>query len=477
MRLAASGSLSLLGGTLTVAGSSAFSGPAAINGGLVALQGDSIFNSGVQINGGVLSISGNISGAGTLTNAGTLDVAAGTGTVTIGIPFSDQGGVIDVTSGTLAFANDGGSSTGGSFLVQSGATVLLNHFGAMSGDYDGTGGGVVALTGNQIVIGPGGAAFDFAPQVFQWGGGNINLNGQTLTNTGTITLANAGGVALVSGGSLINQGTIDVTGAGGLGFANGSLLDNQASGLLNFQADAGTYDAGWGGTLTNEGTLEKTGGTGTSRLAGIGFGNSGTIDVQSGTLTNAAGGISTGGVFTVAQGAMLDLTGGTNVYYQGNYTGSGGGVISLGNGTLYLAANASFDFPGSMFQWSGGNLDPYGHTLTNVGVITLSNGGGVDLAGGGTLVNQGTIDVTGTGGPARSSTSSRTPASTTRAGRERSPTRARWRRPAARAFPVWRASVLSTAARSTSSRAVWPTPQVGRARAASSPWPKGRRST
>ena len=246
--------------------------------------------------------------------------------------------------------------------------------------------------------------------MFQWSGGSIDLNGQTLTNTGVMTLSNTSATGPVcfgayTGGTLANQGTIDLTGTGGLQFQHGAVLDNQAGATLDFQADASTSGVYGNGTITNEGTLAKTGGTGTSTLnSSINFVNTGTIDVESGTLANAAGGTSTGGTFKVAQGAVLDLTGDATVSYEGDYTGSGAGTVSLASGLLTVGTRgATFNFPSGMFQWSGGSIDLNGQTLTNTGVMTLSNtsaAGPVCLGvyTGGTLANQGTIDLAGTGG-------------------------------------------------------------------------------
>ncbi len=300
------------------------------------------------------------------------------------------------------------SLSGGAVNVGSGATLTLagatNTWsgGSVAGSLAGSGSGTVSLAGGQLNLGTGGATFDFPTGMFQWTSGTIALNSQTLTNTGVMTLANTSGVVLNGGGLLANQGTIDVTGSGGLGFANSANLDNQGGATFDFQADASTFDAGNSGTLTNEGTLTKTGSTGTSTLGGITFVNSGTIDVESGALQNAARGTSTGGDFVVAPGATLDLTGGQNVSYEGNYTGSGSssgqGVVEVANGALTVGGTTTFDFPNGMFQWIGGNINLNGQTLTNTGVMTLANSSGVVLNGGGLLANQGTIDVTGSGG-------------------------------------------------------------------------------
>ncbi|HZU35421.1 MAG TPA: hypothetical protein VFA18_05915, partial [Gemmataceae bacterium] len=102
-------------------------------------------------------------------------------------------------------------------------------------------------------------------------------------------------------------------------------------------------------------------------------------------------GASTGGVFDVSPGAVLDLTGGDSngVHYSGNYTGSGGGVVTVGNGRLDIdAGGATFNFPAGMFQWGGGDIDTTNASLTNTGAMIV---GGGRLLGNGTFFNAGTI--------------------------------------------------------------------------------------
>ena len=114
-----------------------------------------------------------------------------------------------------------------------------------------------------------------------------------------------------------------------------------------------------------------------------------------GTLSLAAtGGPTVGGAFTVGSGAVLDLTGSQTRTYVGNYTGTGAGTIQLSNGTLQVgAAGATFNFPGSLFQWTGGTLSGPG-VLTNTNTLNIN--GNVSLSGL-TLNNAGTVTWLGTG--------------------------------------------------------------------------------
>jgi hypothetical protein len=342
-------------------------------------------------------------GNGTLNNAGTLEKTGGNGTSQIASMFSNSNAIV-VQTGTIQLQTSGGTSTGGTFTVAGGATLDLTGTAAVdySGTYMGSGAGTVLLAAGNLIL-AGDATFDFPSGLFQWSGGTLDVNGQNLTNSGTITISNtstAGPVNLMGTGTLTNAGTIDQSGSGNLALTNGIVLNNQSGGSYDFQADSGIGGFSVPGTLNNAGTLEKTGGTGTSQIT-TPFSNSNAITVQTGTIQlQTSGGTSTGGNFTVASGATLDLTGTANVQYSGTYTGSGSGTVELAAGLLTLAGDTTFNFPAGLFQWVSGSLLLSGHTLTNSGTISISDTaatGQVVLNGAGTLANAGTIDQTGAG--------------------------------------------------------------------------------
>ncbi len=335
----------------------------------------------------------------TVTTAAGDTLAVTGGSLTVGVS-STLSGSLNLSGGTVSVASGAVLTLAGATNTWSGVTV--------AGTFAGSGSGTVSLASGTLIVGTGGATFNFPASMFQWSGGNINLNGKTLTNTGTMALSNPGGtsVELVGGGTLANQGTINVTGTGGLTID--SALDNQAGAVFNFQADA-TIRSDYGDTLSNEGTITMTAATGTAALGdgtnstdgGLNLVNNGVINVASGTLTIAAADdTSTSGTFTVAQNALVNLTGGHWLDCQGTFTGSGQGTVQVGTGRLYLAGATTFNFPAGLFQWNNGDIDLNGYALTNTGTMALSNPSGttVVLAGGGTLANQGAINVTGTGG-------------------------------------------------------------------------------
>ncbi|HEV3344414.1 MAG TPA: DUF4214 domain-containing protein [Pirellulales bacterium] len=362
-----------------------------------------------------------------LTSAGTIEKSSGSGTSQIAVSFDYTGGPLKVDSGTLTLDTRGGQIVGTSFTVATGATLDLDggtSGNVFTGTFTGSGGGTVLLEAGSIVVGPAGATFNFPAGMFQWTGGGINLDGNTLTNNGSLTLANPNSVTLFAednftgkndvnlGGTLINNGTITESGTGTLFFYDSVTLNNRAGGSYVFASDADLLLANYAPTFTNAGTIKKTAGAATTTF-GVPLANTGgTLEVDSGTLSLAGrGGTSTGAAIDVAAGAALDLTGNTdgNVY-AGTYTGTGGGTVLVQNGDFVVGAGgATFNFPTGMFKWTGGGINLFGHTLTNTGSMTIANTNNISLYGngsfnggpgtggnqGGILDNQGTISDQG----------------------------------------------------------------------------------
>jgi hypothetical protein len=111
--------------------------------------------------------------------------------------------------------------------------------------------------------------------------------------------------------------------------------------------------------------------------------------VDSGTLTLYGGGTSSNGVFNVASGAVLDLTGGSGPTWSGEITGSGSGQVWLHSGTLFASPALVIAFPPNLLQWNGAILQG---NITNTGTVTISGTNVSTLTGGNTtFVNEGTV--------------------------------------------------------------------------------------
>jgi hypothetical protein len=398
-------------GTLTNMGTIIQSGAGGLNIQSTIASATTILNqSGATYNFRADSSIFSTSGGGTVTNAGTLQKTVTGGTSAIQVVFNNSG-TIDVETGTIKLQTSGGVNTGGIFTVAGSAVLDLTGGNTVTykGSYTGSGAGTVSLNSGDLVMGSGGATFNFPAGLFQWSGGILTVGAGNLTNasTGVLTLSNAGSTNdfLNGNGTLVNGGTIIQSGTGGLNLqstvSSATTVNNQASGVYNIGVDASIFSTSGGGTLVNAGILRKSAGTGTSLIQVV-LNSSAAIDVRSGILKlQTSGGTDTGGTFTVAAGATLDLTGTSTVTYQGTYTGSGGGTVALKTGDLVIGDATTFNFPAGLFQWSGGILTvPRGIQLVNANILTLSNVSPTNdfLNGNGTLVNGGTIIQSGTGG-------------------------------------------------------------------------------
>ena len=97
--------------------------------------------------------------AGSFTNSGTFRKSAGTGISSIDDAFDNTGGTIEGQSGTLSFTG-GGTHTGSTYTVSSGATVTHSGVHFFSGSFSGTISGTLENTGTFTATG-GGATFNF----------------------------------------------------------------------------------------------------------------------------------------------------------------------------------------------------------------------------------------------------------------------------------------------------------------------------
>jgi len=342
-----------------------------------------------------------LSAAGTFENAGTLQKTAGTGVSVIDVNFDNQGGTIEVDSGTISLQSAGGTSSGGDFIVAAGAILDLTggNTVAYAGSYHGSGAGAVSLDSGTLAVGTGGATFNFAGGLFQWSGGTIDTSLGNLTNSGTMTLSGAGGGSehLEGTGILTNLGTIDQTGAATFDIDSPAALDNLPAGTYDLAADSGISEDQLGGTFVNSGTLEKTAGTGTSGIdGGIRFNDTGTVDAETGTLSVAStgqvisGGTLSGGTWEVGAGSTLDLAGRvTTLGATVDLNGPGASFPALNTlatiaagGRLNINGGGSFTTTGNLASAGTLGLEPA--TLVVNGTYTQDSTGSLDVQAGGT---------------------------------------------------------------------------------------------
>jgi hypothetical protein len=237
-----------------------------------------------------------LTSSGFFTNAGTLRKSNGTGTSNVSNQFFNEGGSIEVQAGTLSLLLFS-ASTGGNFTAASRTAIeLMGTSDPLTGTYTGSGEGQVRFE-DTLMIGSGGATFNFDPGLFQWVSGTINAANDLFTNNGTITLI--GDDTKFGLGYFLNNGAIIQTGGGS--FYVQSMI-NMAAGTYDLQSAGGIS----GGSFTNFGTFRAS--TPSSIVCNFTNAMGGTLDVVS-TLSLTEGLTNDGGTVRVEDNGSLKVIG------------------------------------------------------------------------------------------------------------------------------------------------------------------------
>ncbi len=236
------------------------------------------------------------------------------------------------------------------------------------------------------------------------GSGTLNLNGDTLTTTGSGTDSFSGVIGEASGtGALVMDGSGTLTLSGDNTYSGGTTLD---SGTTSISA---ADNLGTGGITFNGGTLETTSGlTDAAAITTISAGtinNNGNDDTFSGVISGGGGMTFTGSGTTTLSGGNTytggtTLAGGTTSIGAADNLGTGG--ITLNGGALSINASApSIALANSLTIGSNGgeligtnqtSLDP---TTNNALTLTGSMFGSGALQTAGTIIDNGTGGTTG----------------------------------------------------------------------------------
>jgi fibronectin-binding autotransporter adhesin len=203
----------------------------------------------------------------------------------------------------------------------------------------------------------------------------------------------------------VNHLTIQTNGAlyvGYFGEVTATTIDVQGDNIIGAGSYAGEL------AVANGGSLTKSGGIGTLGFGLDGYGNAvnlkavnASLIVKSGTfaMPHNGGGAWFGGTFAVSNNAtvLLDVDSGGNPSLCDIITGAGGGTVLMsapvrtygydlgGNYHTGLTLN----FPGKMFQWSGGFFDG---VATNIGTLNVTNNPSVNTY----FYNDGSVRLTDT---------------------------------------------------------------------------------
>lgn len=392
-----------------------------------------------------------------LRNDGTVGADAGALTFNNGGSSSGNAGTFHAAAAAARLEFDGGTHTfvagarftgpGRSRLVSGtltlNADVSIGQSGQPAGGFEQTG-GYLGGFGNLSMVGGSGS--------YVWIGGELNtglflgvgttstidtifqpyLNGGTVINSGLVTIIagdpNNPQQMLGNGGSIINQsgGRIEVARDGQfmLNVGAAPLIDNRAGAVFVKTSAAGGHSfTSW--RMVNDGTLGADAGTLSFTNGGPEVGSAGVFHLS----TAAARLQFNGGTHTLQHGVrftgpgrarlvsgILLLDGAVDIGHSGQPAGgfehTGGALRGVGStGNLRT-------FGGSgTYVWSGGELNCklslsagtttiidttnqpslFGGTVTNVGLITIvasdPNNPQYFLGNGGTIVNQGRIEV------------------------------------------------------------------------------------
>jgi autotransporter-associated beta strand protein len=321
----------------------------AYNGNLTAREsftfnGGSI--SGRLNNQGAATLNANLSLAG-LTNSGTLTLSPSP-TLSVGAFGLDNQGVM-----TLA----GGALTASGPLVNSG---LVSGFGTIGGAGGFTNNSLLRQTGT-LVLSNTGLNENFG-NIDLAAGQQLQLNGGSLTNAGTLNLNDA----LISGSGVLTNtfgGVIAGRGIINTAFAN-------SGGVVVVQGGTTRISAGF----SNEGTIELIGAS--ASMTGGSIENTGNIQ----GFGSAGNDIGNNGIIATSGGNLV-LAGRVRNFEKGLLSAAAGSQLTIARG---LGSN------GGIINLLGGVFENSGFELDNAGQIS-----GFGTLRTGTLINNGTITFTG----------------------------------------------------------------------------------
>ncbi len=321
-------------------------------------------------------------------------------------------------SGSLTVNGDGVSNK---TLAITGTDTYSGGTTISSGSYlqVGTNGTAGSISGNVAMVGNSRLSFfrsdnitfsgviSGAGYLSQQGGGILTLT-NTNTYTGGTSVSNFGGTLALSGsGSIADSGYVSITNGGtfDISAASGTETINNLSGdsgtSVKLGANTLVVNITGSGTYNFQGVISGTGGlTVTASSAGyaltLGGANTftGATTVSSGTLAlSGSGSIANSSGVSIASGATFDIS---QISGEGGATINGlngGGTVALGSKGLAEDGTGNFSGvirDGGIGDGSGGYLEKNGNGTT----LTLS---GINTFTGQTLINGGTLALSGSG--------------------------------------------------------------------------------
>ncbi|ARE41191.1 Flagellar hook-length control protein FliK [Rhodovulum sp. P5] len=427
------GTVTQTAGQTNVDGAATISGLVNIDGGLFEIDAPTTLTSGFDVasgaevqvdaattlgadsvNAGTLDVNANVLGGQTITNTGTAELAAditGAYTQTAGTTTVDGAsavsGATTVSGGTFTVeAGNTFTATGGLDVTGTGALDLNDTVdgdvtragtgtsllaGTITGDYDQTA-GATTVDGDSTIQGDlsvtGGTLTVAAAQT---------LNAQTIDNSAAIVLQDDATLH-GTGNTLVNSGTITVADGGAL--TDVGEINNLAAATITFDGNAtfdSDTDASGGEIITNGGAIVVQAGTGTVAVGNDDLSNqgAGTLTVTSGTMNGIATLTNTS-----ISAAAIDVASGAELGFDA-LASSAGTITSAGTltGDVILTGAAALDLTNGTIDGDLTNqatdLALSGATITGdysqTAALTTTVTGATSI--GGTVTNPGTFDV------------------------------------------------------------------------------------
>jgi len=389
-------------GTLEIDGTASHTGGTTINDGTLVLAGNNGYTGGTTLNGGTLQVAsdanlGNTSDA-LVFNGGTLHATgdvSGTRAITVNTD------ALIATDSTATFATSGTVSGHGGVSKSGDGTLILSG----NNTYEGG----TTIDGGTLQIASD-ANLGASTSALTFNGGSLHTTGtivtqRTLNLAGSATVVNDAGTSLTTAGSVVGNGGLVKDGAGtlsitGVASHTGGTTVNEGTLVLSGN---NTYT---GGTVINGGTLSIASDANLGDAANAVTLNGGNLTVTSSITTarnivvdNGGGSITTDAGATLSQtgsisgnGTLTKLGGGTLIV-SGNNSFTGGTLVN--GGTIRIDSGSSLGTGDIILQ--GGTLQTYA-TLGTGQTVLVSGNSGVNVTAGTTTVLSGDINTSGASG-------------------------------------------------------------------------------
>jgi VCBS repeat-containing protein len=375
------------------------------NGGELDLTGNAVLTSGFLKNNATLKVSGtgNALDYETVTNAGTIEVLAG-GALAI-----DKGSTVANSSGNV--------------IVDDAGALTLDHATISGGAVKGA--GAIDVTGASKIDGGATVSISTITADAALTLDGVTVSGTEITDKSSVVIANTvmlkdgatiQGTSSSTKGAITNNGTLEIAGAAtllndivtntshvikiddgqtltlsGTEISGGTI--NNYSGALGGTIDV-TGDSKIGGNATlNQGAVTVESGYaltfGDATVAGTAIANHGTVNVDASKKLTLNGASLTGGALTVS--GTLDSTGTSTVT---NASITNNGLIEALGGLLTLAATTSASIANAgTLQANGAELDIDHEAVTNTGTLAAISNGTLKLIGMTVTNTVGTVSV------------------------------------------------------------------------------------